>query len=82
MPKTSLTPRKVADLVEKYLEVHQPAGYRILIQRKEVREDSEGWWHVSIQPSRTDVPTYDWIGRSAEAAVDLDEAEGVHVLFV
>ncbi len=82
MPKTSVSARKVAELVEKYLEAHQPKGYRIVIDRDGIREDSDGWWEIPIRPSKEDAPSYDWIGRSAEAAVELDEAEGVHVLFV
>jgi hypothetical protein len=76
-----MSAKKVADLAEKYLEPHQPRNYRIVIERDEVREDEDGWWEIPIRPSKQNAPTYDWIGRSAEAAVDLDEAEGVHVLF-
>lgn len=82
MPKTSLTPSDVGDLVEQYLEKHQPTGYRILIDRKGIQEDEDGWWEVPIQPSNKSVPSYDWIGRSVEAAAEMDEAEGVHVLFM
>jgi hypothetical protein len=82
MPKTKITPAAVGDLAEKYLEKHQPAEYRILIDRTGIQEDEDGWWEVPIRPSKEGVPSYDWIGRSAEAAGDMDEAEGVHVLFM
>jgi hypothetical protein len=82
MPRTSLTAGEVAELAEKYLEKYQPSGYRIVVERDGIREDSDGWWEVPIRPSKQDAPSYDWIGRGAEAAVDLDEAEGVHVLFM
>jgi hypothetical protein len=72
----------IADLAEKYLAPHQPAVYQILIDRRGIRVDSDGWWEIPIRPSKPDAPTYDWIGRSAEAAVELDDAEGLHVLFV
>jgi hypothetical protein len=82
MPNTSYTPAEVAALVERYLEKHQPPNYRILVTAAGIKEDEDGWWEVPIRPSKADVPSYDWIGRSAEAAADMDEAEGVHVLFV
>ncbi len=81
MPKASHTPLDVANLVEKYLEKHQSSEYRILIDRTGIKEDEDGWWEVPIRPSNEAVPSYDWIGRSVEAAGELDEAEGVHVLF-
>jgi hypothetical protein len=82
MPKASMTPASVGDMVEKYLEKHQPSEYRILIERSGIHEDEDGWWEVPIKPSKDGVPSYDWIGRSAEAAGEIDEAEGVHVLFM
>jgi hypothetical protein len=82
MPNIKHTPVEVAKMVERYLEKHQPAEYRILIDATGVKEDEDGWWEVPIRPSKENVPSYDWIGRSAEAAGDIDEAEGVHVLFV
>ena len=81
MPATKHTPTEVAGLIERYLEKHQPGDYRILVDRAGIKEDEEGWWEVPIRPSREDVPSYDWIGRSAEAAAEMDEVEGVHVLF-
>lgn len=82
MKKTRFTTDEVAELAMRYLAKHQPVGYEILIDRGGIREDEEGWWQVPIRPSRKDAPTFEWTGRSAEAAVDLDEAEGVHVLFM
>jgi len=82
MPRTKVKARQIADLAERYLSRHQPEDYRILIDTRRIREDSDGWWQIPIRPSKPDAPSYDWIGRSAEAAVDLDDAEGLHVLFV
>lgn len=82
MKTTSLTPEQVAELAERYLAKYQPQDYRILIDRTGIRQDEDGWWEIPINPSKQDAPTFDWTGRSAEAAVDMDEAEGVHVLFM
>lgn len=78
----ALSADRVAEMAGRYLEKHQPADYRILVLREGIREDEDGWWEVPIKVSKKDVPSYDWINRSAVAAVDLDEAEGVHVLFM
>jgi hypothetical protein len=80
--KSRMTSKQVVDLAERYLAKYQPSDYRILIDRSGVRKDEDGWWEVPIRPSKEGAPTFDWTGRSAEAAVDLDEAEGVHVLFM
>ena len=81
MPSPKHTPAAVAQLVEKYLEKHQPAEYRILIDSVGIKEDGDGWWEVPIRASKEGVPSQDWIGRSTDAAAEMDEAEGVHVLF-
>jgi hypothetical protein len=41
MPSIKPTPLEVAKLVERYLEKHQPAEYRILIDAAGVKEDEE-----------------------------------------
>jgi hypothetical protein len=72
----------MALMAEKYLDKYQPSDYRILILREGIRVDDDGWWEVPIKPSKDNVPSFDWINRSVEAACDMDEAEGVHVLFM
>jgi len=81
MKDAHLTSDQVAVLAERYLSKYQPGDYQILIDRTGIRKDEDGWWEVPIRPSNDSAPTFDWTGRSAEAAADLDEAEGVHVLF-
>ncbi len=82
MQTDELTAAGVVKLVTQYLKPHQPRSYRIQVLREGVEVDDDGWWQVLVKPSRRIAPSYDWIGRCAEAAVDLDEAEGVHVLLV
>ncbi len=82
MPKTRMTPAKVAKLAKQYLEKHQPSDYRIVVDPAGIKVDDMGWWEVPIHVTKSDVPSYDWIGRSVEASADLDEAEGLHVLFM
>jgi hypothetical protein len=82
MPATKLSASEVADLAQRYLDKHQPSDYKILIVREGIRVDDQGWWEIPVKPSKENVPSYDWINRTAVAAVDMDEAEGVHVLFM
>lgn len=82
MQKIELTSEQIALLAEKYLRPHQPSNYQIRVLRNGIRQDHDGWWEVPVKPSKSSAPSYDWIGRCAEAAVDMDEAENVHVLFV
>jgi hypothetical protein len=82
MQTDELTAAEVVKLVEKYLKPHQPRSYKIKVLHHGTEVDEDGWWQVLVKPSRRSVPSYDWIGRCAEAAVDLDEVEGVHVLLV
>jgi hypothetical protein len=82
MNKARLSDDRIIELAGKYLAKYQPADYRIELDTKSVTEDSDGWWHVPIRPSRQDAPTFDWTGRNAEAAVDLEHAEGLHVVFL
>ncbi len=75
-----MTEGEVAVLAERYLDRHQASDYQIVV-RDGIR-DVDGWWEVPIKTSPADVPSYDWINRSVEAAGDMDEAGGVHVLFM
>jgi hypothetical protein len=77
----TITAGEVGDLAERYLARHQASDYQIIVVRDGIRE-VDGWWEVPIKTSRADVPSYDWINRSVEAAGDMDESEGVHVLFM
>jgi hypothetical protein len=82
MPATKISASEVADLAQRYLDKHQPPDYKILIEREGIRVDDQGWWEIPVKPSKQDAPSYDWMHRTAVAAVDMDEAEGVHVLFM
>jgi hypothetical protein len=76
-----LTQDEVVTLAEKYLAPHQPANYRLKVLRDGVRRDDD-WWYVVVQPDRDDVYSYEYYGRLAEAELDLEEAEHLHVLLV
>ncbi len=79
--RRSLTPKQVVSLARKYLEPHQPQGYRLEVTEVGLKRD-EDWWYVLVQPSRQDVRSYDYYGRLAEAEIDLKDSEKVNVLLV
>jgi hypothetical protein len=80
MQTDEMTAADVVKMVEKYLKPHQPKSYKIKVLHKGATVDDDGWWQVLVKPSKRSAPSYDWTARCAEAAVELDEAEGVHVL--
>jgi hypothetical protein len=82
MSKTRPTAAEIAKLAERYLEKHQPSDYRIVIEPEGIKVDELGWWEIPIHVTKENVPSYDWIGRSVEASAEMDEAEGLHVVFM
>jgi hypothetical protein len=75
-----LTKKKVVDLARKYLEPHQPADYRIEVSPQGVQR-LDDFWYVVVKPSREDVQSYDLGARLADASIDLEKREKVHVLY-
>ena len=73
--------KRIVDLVEKYLEPHQPADYRLEI-RPEAIEQQDDWYYVVVEPSRENARSYEYYGRLAEAEMDLQEKEHLNVLLV
>lgn len=76
-----LSQKKVVDFARKYLEPHQPTGYRLIVG-DEAELQPDGFWYVFIHPTQSDVRAYDYDGRIAEATVDMQQAEDVNVLML
>ena len=72
---------RIADLAERYLEPHQPKGFRLVVDRDSVRLQDDVWT-VVVNPDHDDVRSYDYHGRAVEAAMDMEEGEGLWVLFL
>ncbi len=76
-----LTRERLVEIVEKYLEPHQPIGYRLKVLADGIKQD-DNFWHVVVQPTRDDVRSYDYHGRLAEAENDIEDHEKLKVLLV
>lgn len=75
--------KRIVDLVQKYLEPHQPKdkSYQLKVIREGVQQEDE-WLYVVVEPSREDVRSYDYNARLVEAEQELQEKENVKVLLV
>jgi hypothetical protein len=76
-----LSQKKVVDLARKYLEPHQPSGYRLIVE-DDAELQPDGCWYVFVHPSRNGVRAYEYDGRIAEATMDMQQAEDVNVLML
>lgn len=73
--------RHMADLAQRYLDRHQPRGYRINVDRNAVELRGDTWFIVA-NPDRTSAPGYDFINRITEASMELEEKENIHVFLL
>jgi len=73
--------QNVVDIVKRYLEPHQPTNYRLNVMEKGIRHSRDDWWEVVVQPD-TDVYSYEYYGRLAEAENDIEENEDLKILLV
>jgi hypothetical protein len=76
-----LSRKDVVRLVEKYLAPHQPRGYRMNVQHRGV-EHHDGWWYVTVLPSREDVPSHDFHSRLTETSLELGDRERLNVFLI
>lgn len=72
---------KVLDLIESYLERHQPKGYHLNVSRDGVRQDGN-WWFVVVQPDRDDVNARDYSVIMSQTEDELEDREHLKVLLV
>src|SRR5882672_8051592 len=75
---SKLTKAKAVALAQKYLDRHQPRGYRLIAQATKV-EYIDGYWYVQVDPVPEDANTSDSVRRMIKATTELQEAEQVPV---
>lgn len=73
--------QNIVDTVRRYLEPHQPSGYRLNVIEQGIRR-RDNWWEVVVQPDKEDIRSYDYYGRLAEAEDDIEEHEDLKILLV
>ena len=72
---------EIAAMAQKYLDRHQPSGYRIVVPKNGVELRGHTWL-VVVQPDRSDAPTYDYVNRMTEASMELERNEKIDVFLV
>jgi hypothetical protein len=65
-------------LAQKYLDRHQPRGYRMVAQANKT-EYIDGHWYIQVDPVPEDANTADSSRRMIKAMMELQEAEEVPV---
>lgn len=78
----SLSDEDLMALVERYLEPHQPADYRLDVARREGVRRSGNWHYLVVRPSQSDVRLHDYSTRLAAAEDELESREHLKVLLV
>ena len=72
--------RATSQTVEKALERHQSADYRVrVVDDKDAVEKRHGIWFVVVEPTREDVESYEFGARMAAAGADLMEQDDVPI---
>jgi len=69
-------------LVERYLEPHQPADYRLDLARGEGVRHNGNWHYLVVRPSQSDVRLHDYSTRLAATEDELEAGEHLKVLLV
>ena len=72
---------EIASMAQRYLDRHQPVGYRINVVRDAVvlRGDT---WYVVAEPDKANASGYDFISRITEASMELEDKEHVNLFLV
>jgi hypothetical protein len=78
----SLSDADLMALVERYLEPHQPADYRLDVARREGVRRSGNWHYLVVRPSQSDVRLHDYSTRLGAAEDDIEANEDLKVLLV
>ena len=65
-------------LAQKYLDRHQPRGYR-MVARANKTEYIDGHWYIQVDPVPEDTNTSDFSRRMVKSMMELQETERVPV---
>ncbi|MEE9295530.1 MAG: hypothetical protein V3W34_11290 [Phycisphaerae bacterium] len=74
---------EIVELVERYLEPHQPKDrkYRLNVIRDAVQQEDD-WYYVVVEPDRDGIPSYDVSARLVEAELAIEKDENRKILLV
>ena len=73
---------EVVDVVQKYVDQHQPPDYRLRVLGSEATRREEDWWYVVVTPDRAGVRSHEYAERLSDIEEAIWEKEELHVLLV
>ena len=76
--------KKITQLVERYLEPHQPKdqSYRLKVIRESLQRVDDGIYVVVLPEPEEGVRSYDYVARLAETEGDIEEHEHQNIMLV
>ncbi len=74
---------ELVEMVERYLEPHQPKDhkYRLNVIREAIQQEDD-WYYVVVQPDRDGIRSYDVSARLVEAELAIERGEKRKILLV
>lgn len=73
--------KRIGELAQRYLDRHQSDRYRIAVAFDGIEKRGDTWFIVA-EPDKVSAPTYDYINRMTEAAMEMEDREKIAVLMV
>lgn len=72
---------EVLNIVEEYVNKHQPDAYHLDVSRHDVRHDGD-WWYVVVKPSPADIRAREYSDIMEQVEDQIKSQRGVKVLLV
>lgn len=72
---------EVLNIVEEYVNKHQPKAYHLDVSRRDVRHDGD-WWYVVVKPSQVDVRAREYSDIMEQVEDQIKSQRGLKVLLV
>lgn len=76
-----MSENEVLDMVEEYVNRHQPSTYHLDVSRMGVRHDGD-WWYVVVAPSQEDIRAREYSDIMEQIEDQLKAQRGLKVLLV
>ena len=67
-----MTRDEAVQLVDQYLQRHQPEDYHLVVVPEATREE-DGWWIVAVGADRPGIRRYDYYDRLAQTERELED---------
>ena len=72
---------EVLNIVEQYVNRHQPSAYHLDVSRQGVRHDGD-WWYIVVKPSQADIRAREYSDIMEQVEDQIKSQRGLRVLLV